>query len=103
MEGLTTGKVSTAITRPWQKGLFLFHFNDMFGYQQPGKAIYSLDEILLLCLPAILAGAEAFTDIARFGEKKLDLLRRFRPYKDGTLAVLIRDDASSGSLARGPH
>ena len=25
-----------------------------------------------------------FTDIARFGEKKLALLRRFRPFKDGT-------------------
>jgi hypothetical protein len=30
---------------------------------------------------AVLAGAEAFTDIARFGEKKLDLLRRFQPQR----------------------
>lgn len=44
------------------------------------------DEILLLCLLAVLAGAEAFTDIARFGEKKLDLLRRFRPFANGTPA-----------------
>ena len=29
---------------------------------------------------------ETFTDIARFGEKKLELLRRFRPYRDGTPA-----------------
>jgi predicted transposase YbfD/YdcC len=36
-----------------------------------------------LCL---LAGAETFTDIARFGTKKLDLLRRFRPFRDGTPA-----------------
>ena len=34
-------------------------------------------------LLAVLAGAEAFTDIARFGEKKLDLLRRFRPFAKG--------------------
>jgi predicted transposase YbfD/YdcC len=40
--------------------------------------------VLLLSLMAVLAGAEAFTDIARFGQKKLDLLRRFRPYRDGT-------------------
>jgi predicted transposase YbfD/YdcC len=40
----------------------------------------------LLCLLAVLAGAEAFTDIARFGTKKLDLLRRFRPFRDGTPA-----------------
>jgi predicted transposase YbfD/YdcC len=32
----------------------------------------------------VLAGAETFVDIARFGEKKLDLLRRFRPFRDGT-------------------
>jgi hypothetical protein len=36
------------------------------------------DEILLLSLLADLAGADGFTDIARFGEKKLALLRRFR-------------------------
>ena len=52
--------------------------------RQPGKVIYPLDEVLLLALLATLAGAEAFTDIARFGEKKLPLLRRFRPFRDGT-------------------
>jgi hypothetical protein len=31
-----------------------------------------------------LAGAETIVDIARFGEKKLELLRRFRPFVDGT-------------------
>jgi predicted transposase YbfD/YdcC len=32
----------------------------------------------------VLAGAESFVDIARFGRMKLDLLRRFRPFLDGT-------------------
>jgi len=45
----------------------------MPDHRQAGKVTYPLDEILLLCLLAVLAGAEAFTDIARFGEKKLDL------------------------------
>jgi predicted transposase YbfD/YdcC len=40
--------------------------------------------VLLLILLAVLAGAETFTDIARFGERKLELLRRFRPYVNGT-------------------
>jgi hypothetical protein len=48
--------------------------------------IYPLDEVLLLCLLAVLTGAEAITDIARFGDRKLDLLRRFRPFADGTPA-----------------
>jgi predicted transposase YbfD/YdcC len=46
--------------------------------------IYPLDEVLLLCLLAVLAGAETFVDIALFGEKKLNFLRRFRPFRDGT-------------------
>ena len=41
---------------------------------------------MLLCLLAVLAGAEAVTDIARFGERKRDLFRRFRPFADGTPA-----------------
>ena len=45
--------------------------------------VYPLDEILLLRLLGVLAGAETFTDIARFGEKKLALLRRFRPFLNG--------------------
>lgn len=65
---------------------FLLFFKDMPDHRQPGKVIYPLDEILLLCLLAVLAGAETFTDIARFGEKKLSLLRRFRPYANGTPA-----------------
>jgi predicted transposase YbfD/YdcC len=42
--------------------------------------------VLLLCLLAVLAGAETITDIARFGEAKLALLRRFRPFAEGTPA-----------------
>ena len=63
---------------------FLNHFKDMPDHRQRGKVMYPLDEVLLLSLLAVLAGAESFVDIARFGCKKLDLLRRFRPFLDGT-------------------
>ncbi|MDE2581599.1 MAG: transposase family protein, partial [Rhodospirillales bacterium] len=63
---------------------FLSYFNDLDDTRQPGKVIYPLDEVLLLSLLAVLAGAETFTDIARFGDKKLPLLRRLRPSRDGT-------------------
>jgi predicted transposase YbfD/YdcC len=66
--------------------VFLSYFKDMPDHRQAGKVTYPLDEILLLCLLAVLAGAEAFTDIARFGEKKLELLRRFRSFEHGTPA-----------------
>ena len=52
--------------------------------RQRGKVTYPLEEVLLLCLLAVLAGAETFIDIALFGGKKLALLRRFRPFTDGT-------------------
>lgn len=66
--------------------VFLRHFKDMPDPRQRGKVIYPLEEVLLLCLLAVLGGAETFTDIARFGEKKIVLLRRFRPFRDGTPA-----------------
>lgn len=66
--------------------VFLSYFKDLNDPRQQGKVTYPLDEILLLCLLAVLAGAETFVDIALFGSKKLDLLRRFRPFKDGTPA-----------------
>lgn len=64
--------------------VFLDHFADLSDPRQLSKVVYPLDEILLLSLLAVLAGAETFTAIALFGKKKLDLLRRFRPFANGT-------------------
>jgi len=64
--------------------VFLDYFKTLADPRQHGKVVYPLDELLLLCLLAVLGGAETFVDIARFGEKKIGLLRRFRPFRDGT-------------------
>ncbi len=66
--------------------VFLGHFRDLPDRRQASKVMYPLEEVLLLCLLAVLAGAEAFTDIARFGTRKLELLRRFLPFTNGTPA-----------------
>lgn len=66
--------------------VFLEHFRDLPDPRQRGKVIYPLEEVLLLCLLAVLAGAETIVDIARFGQKKLTLLRRFRAFGNGTPA-----------------
>ena len=63
---------------------FLDHFKDLHDPRQQGKVDYPLDEILLLCLAATLAGAEHITEIALFGETKLGLLRQLRPFANGT-------------------
>ena len=88
--------------------VFLSHFKDLPDPRQPGKVIYPLDEVLLLCLLAVLAGAETFVDIALFGEKKLNLLRRFRPFRDGTPShdqlgdIFATLDALKSSIASCP-
>ena len=64
--------------------VFLAYFKDLPDPRQLGKITYPLAEVLLLCLLAVLAGADTFVDIARFGVKKIELLRRFRPFADGT-------------------
>jgi len=64
--------------------VFLEYFRDLPDPRQRGKVVYPLDEVLLLCLLAVLAGADTFVDIARFGVKKIELLRRFRPFANGT-------------------
>ena len=64
--------------------VFLRYFEGLSDPRQRGKVRYRLEEILLLCLVAVLAGADTVTDIALFGVKKLAFLRRFLPYRDGT-------------------
>ena len=55
-------------------------FRGACGPSAFGKVRYTLDEVLLLCLLVVLTVA----DTARFGEKKLALLRRFRAFAHGT-------------------
>ena len=73
-----------AVAEIFETTVFLRYFKDMPDHRQPGKVEYRLDEILLLALLSILAGAEGFTDMARFGQKKLPLLQRFLPFANGT-------------------
>jgi predicted transposase YbfD/YdcC len=63
---------------------FLESFESLGDPRQRGKVLYPLDEVLLLVLLGVIAGCESWVEIARYGEKKLALLRRFRPFKDGT-------------------
>jgi len=63
---------------------WLEHFESLEDPRQAGKVWYRLDEVLLLCLVAVLAAAESWVEIAEFGKKKLELLRRFRRFANGT-------------------
>ncbi len=63
---------------------FIEHFSVLTDPRQQAKVDYPLEEILLLVLCAVLAGADSWVEIAKFGEKKLDFLRRLRPFVNGT-------------------
>src|SRR5262252_2705129 len=97
-DGLMAETVCAALV---ETTVFLSFFKDMPDHRQPGKVIYPLEEILLLCLLAVLAGAEAFTDIARFGEKKLTLLRRFRPFAAVSSPGFRKAPAKAGAVQPG--
>jgi predicted transposase YbfD/YdcC len=64
--------------------VFLDFFGDLPDPRQPGKVVYPLPEVLLLCLLAVLAGAEDFVTISRWGQGRINFLRRFLPFEDGT-------------------
>jgi hypothetical protein len=53
--------------------VFLSHFKDLKDPRQQGKITYPLDEILLLCLLAVLAGAETFVEDAILASVVLDI------------------------------
>ena len=50
---------------------FLSHFCALDDPRQQGKVDYPLEEILLLVLSAVLAGADVWGEIQKFGQKKL--------------------------------
>ena len=54
---------------------FLDYFEDLPDPRQSWKVLYPLSEILLLCLCAVISGAEGWQDIALYGRSKLDFLR----------------------------
>jgi predicted transposase YbfD/YdcC len=62
---------------------FIDHFSALEDPRQAWKVVYPLPEVLLLVLCATLAGAEDFVEVARWGRRKLEFLRRLLPYARG--------------------
>lgn len=65
---------------------FLEHFRDLPDPRQPGKVVYPLDDVLLLSLLDVLAGAEAGvqTDVIAIDGKTV---RRSTDKKGGKAAI----------------
>jgi predicted transposase YbfD/YdcC len=68
----------------YQDIVFLSHFKGLPDSRQAIKVLYPLSEVLLLALIGVLCGTDSWVEIAKFGEKRLDFLRRFAPFENGT-------------------
>ena len=68
---------------------FLHYFSGLPDHRQAGKVDYPLPEVLLLILLAVLAGAEAFTDIARFGSVRSSCCDGFGPMRTARHRTII--------------
>lgn len=62
---------------------FLDHFSGLKDPRQKAKVLYPLAEVMLLVLCGVLAMADDFVEIARWGRMNLDFLRRWRPFARG--------------------
>ena len=63
---------------------FISYFEEVTDPRQHSKVLYPLSEIFLLVLCAVVCGANDWTSIALYGQKKLSALRRFLPFEHGT-------------------
>ncbi len=63
---------------------WLGRFEDLGAPRRAGKVCCPLDKTLPLCLLAVLAGTGSWVEIAEFGRHKIELLRRFTPFAEGT-------------------
>ena len=61
----------------------LDHFAALEDPRQSWKTRHPLDEILLIVLGGVMAGADDLVEIALWGKRKLDWLRRFLPFEHG--------------------
>lgn len=62
---------------------FLKSFADLEDPRQQAKVLYPLEEILLLCLCAVISGADCWVEVALYGQQRLAFLRRFLPFRHG--------------------
>jgi predicted transposase YbfD/YdcC len=66
---------------------FLEHFSELEDPRFSGFVRYPLPEILVGALVGVVCGAEDWEEIELFCEEKLDVLRRFLPYKEGVASA----------------
>ena len=64
--------------------LFLDHFKDLKDPRIARKMLYPMREILILTLSGMVAGCDSWEDLEDFGKQKVELLRTFGGFENGT-------------------
>jgi predicted transposase YbfD/YdcC len=65
------------------KETFLDFFSELEDPRIDRCKLYSVGEILLVTLTAVICGAEGWSDVERFGKSKVDFLKRYLPFENG--------------------
>ncbi len=59
------------------------HFEEIEDPRQEGKIEHKLSDIILLCITALLCGAEGWHDIEIFGQARLKWLKKYGSFENG--------------------
>jgi predicted transposase YbfD/YdcC len=59
------------------------HFEELEDPRQEGKIEHKLSDIILLCISALLCGAEGWHDIEIFGQARLEWLKKYGSFANG--------------------
>lgn len=59
------------------------HLSRIEDIRMDRTKLYPLNEILFLCVSAVISGFEDWEEIVDFGEEKLEWLRKYLPYENG--------------------
>lgn len=62
---------------------FLDYFEDIEDPRSEKNKLYSVHEILLVTICALICGAESWRDLVTFGNEKLDFFREYLPFEEG--------------------
>ena len=60
----------------------LVHFAPLPDPRQSAKVMYPLEEIVLLVVCALIAGADDLVEVCEWGWQHLDFLRKYLPFRD---------------------
>ena len=68
---------------PKEEAQFLDSFEKIEDPRSPKNQLYSVSEILLVTLCAVLCGAEGWCDVEMYGKSKINYLRQYLDYNNG--------------------